>query len=480
MSGGGGCPPKPEARGWRPEKQFTASLNSFPVSGAWGKLGEVIFPTPHLPSRLVVSVRRPDIDDQQLLASERDRAERLLNAVRLVVLALLCGAALAYAPSIPHALNVVNASLLAITLTWTVGQHRLFYHRDRLPGWLSVTNFIVDITAVTALIAAYGFSYMPGMALKAPIIAAYFIILAAIPVASSTRKAAWVSALVVVEYAMLTVAFLASGRLTTVVSPVAAASSAAVSLLDEGAKILLLACAGAVATYAAHWQERLSRRFSEAARESEELQGRLDQARLQALRLQLQPHFLFNTLNTITALVHRDPPSAERMVTGLSELLRVSLGNAGEQEVRLDRELEVLRHYLDIQLVRFSDRLSVQFDIDPAARDAMVPSLLLQPLVENAIKHGISPRVAAGHLHISVRRQNEKLSLEVADDGVGTRGSQPLAEGVGLGNARARLASLYGEQHRLEAGPRPGGGFNVKIEIPFYTEPRWPREEAGL
>jgi two-component sensor histidine kinase len=426
----------------------------------------------------VVSVRRPDIDDQQLLASERDRAERLLNAVRLVVLALLCGAALAYAPSIPRPLNVVNASLLAITLTWTVGQHRLFYHRDRLPGWLSVTNFIVDITAVTALIAAYGFSFMPGMALKAPIIAAYFVILAAIPVASSTRKAAWVSALVVAEYAILMVAFLASGRLTTVVSPVAAASSAAVSLLDEGAKILLLACAGAVATYAAHWQERLSRRFSEAARESEELQGRLDQARLQALRLQLQPHFLFNTLNTITALVHRDPPSAERMVTGLSELLRVSLGNA-EQEVRLDRELEVLRHYLDIQLVRFSDRLSVRFDIDPAARDAMVPSLLLQPLVENAIKHGISPRVAAGHLHISVRRHNEKLSLEVGDDGVGTRGSQPLAEGVGLGNARARLASLYGEQHRLEAGPRPGGGFTVKIEIPFYTEPRWPREAVG-
>jgi LytS/YehU family sensor histidine kinase len=288
-----------------------------------------------------------------------------------------------------------------------------------------------------------------------------------------------VSALVVAEYAMLIVAFLASGRLTTVLSPVAAASSAAVSLLDEGAKILLLACAGAVATYAAHWQERLSRRFSEAARESEELQGRLDQARLQALRLQLQPHFLFNTLNTITALVHRDPPSAERMVTGLSELLRVSLGNAGEQEVRLDRELEVLRHYLDIQLVRFSDRLSVRFDIDPGAREAMVPSLLLQPLVENAIKHGISPRVAAGHLHISVRRHNETLSLEVGDDGVGTRGAQALAEGVGLGNARARLASLYGEQHRMEAGPRPEGGFNVKIEIPFYTEPRWPREAAA-
>jgi len=109
----------------------------------------------------------------------------------------------------------------------------------------------------------------------------------------------------------------------------------------------------------------------------------------------------------------------------------------------------------------------------------MVPSLLLQPLAENAIKHGISPRVAAGHLDISVRRRNGMLLLEVRDDGVGTRGSQPLAEGVGLGNARARLASLYGEDQRLEAGPHPGGGFNVTIEIPFHTEPRLPRDSVG-
>jgi sensor histidine kinase YesM len=423
---------------------------------------------------------RPDFDSQQrMLAKERDSAERLLNAVRLVVLALLCGAALAYAPSLPHSLNVVNATLLAITLSWTVGQHRIFYQRERLPDWLSVTNSIVDITAVTALIAAYGIAYSPDLALKAPIVAAYFVILAAVPVASTTRKAVAIATLVAVEYALLMTGFLISGRLTTVLSPVSASASGAVSLLDEGAKVLLLLCAGAVAIYATHWQERLSRRFAEAALESEQLQARLDQARLQALRLQLQPHFLFNTLNTITALVHVDPPSAERMVTGLSELLRVSLGTAGEQEVRLDRELEVLRHYLDIQLIRFPDRLSVLFDIDPAAREAMVPSLLLQPLVENAIKHGITPRVAAGHLHISVRRQNETLSLEVIDDGVGSVGTAPASEGVGLGNARARLASLYGSEHRFHAGPRSEGGFNVSIEIPFHTEPRFPREALG-
>ena len=225
------------------------------------------------------SVRRRDVDDQQrLLAIERDRAERLLNTVRLVVLVLLAGAALAYAPSLPRSLNGVNASLLAITLSWTIGQHQLFYKQDRLPGWLSVANSVVDITAVTALVAAYGFGYSPGMALKAPIVAAYFVILAALPVASSTRKAAWISALAVGEYAALLATFMASGRLHTVLSPVSASASGSVSPLDEGAKLLLLACAGAVATYATHWQERLSRRFSEAARESEQLQARLDQS----------------------------------------------------------------------------------------------------------------------------------------------------------------------------------------------------------
>jgi len=224
----------------------------------------------------MVTLGRSDLDHQQrLLATERDRAERLLNAVRLVVLVLLVGAALAYAPQLPRALNIVNASLLAIMLSWTLGQHRLFFQRERLPPWLSVTNSIVEITALTALVAAYGVAYSPDLALKAPIVAAYFIILAALPVASTTRMAAWVSALVVLEYATLLMAFLASGRLVTVLSPVAASSSGAVSPLDEGAKILLLAGAGAVATYATHWQERLSRRVSEAARESEQLQARL-------------------------------------------------------------------------------------------------------------------------------------------------------------------------------------------------------------
>lgn len=419
-----------------------------------------------------------------LLAIERDRAERLLNAVRLVVLLLLAAAALAYATTLPPALNRVNLLLLIPTIAWTIGQYWIFYDRPMLPAWLALANPVVDVTAVTTVLGAYGFAAGAELALKTPIFGGYFIILAALPVASSTRKAGAVAALAVAGYGALVAAFFLSGGLTTVFNPVQAAATSAVSPLDEGAKLLLLACAGAVATYATHWQERLSRRYDDAARASEKLQTRLDQARLQALKLQLQPHFLFNTLNTITALVHTDPHSAERMISGLSELLRISLGTAGEQEVPLERELDVLRHYLDIQQVRFQDRLSVSFDVDRDAPRAFVPNLLLQPLVENAIKHGIGPRAAAGHIVISAHRRNGVLALEVSDDGVGAatggEASDARREGVGLGNSRARLQSLYGDAHRFEVGPRSAGGFRVHIEIPYFTEPRPLRGEAGL
>ncbi|MFN8581023.1 MAG: N-methyl-L-tryptophan oxidase [Gemmatimonadaceae bacterium] len=298
-----------------------------------------------------------------LLAIERDRAERLLNGVRLVVLLLLGMSAVVYSSSLSVALDAVNVAVLLPMLAWTLLQYWVYYRRPMLPEWLSLANPIVDITAVTCLLAGYGVAQSASLALKTPMFAAYFIILAALPVASSTRKAGTVATLAVAEYATLVIAFLASGRLGTVLSPVAASTAQAVSPLDEGAKVLLLACAGAVATYATRWQERLSARYSAATRESAQPQSRLAQAQLQALRLQLNPHFLFNTLNTITALVHTDPQAAERMIMGLSELLRISLGSVGEQEVPLSRELEVLEHYLDIQQVRFADRLRVQYDV---------------------------------------------------------------------------------------------------------------------
>jgi LytS/YehU family sensor histidine kinase len=188
---------------------------------------------------------------------------------------------------------------------------------------------------------------------------------------------------------------------------------------------------------------------------------------LESLKVQLQPHFLFNTLNTILALIRTEPATAERMVSGLSELLRASLEAAGEHEVPLERELAILRPYLEIQQVRFRDRLAVLLDVDPAARGALVPYLILQPLVENAIRHGLAPRASAGRVEISASVLDDALRLEVRDDGVGIRAPSAMREGVGLGNTRARLRHLYGTRHAFEARPRAEGGFAVRVEIPY-------------
>jgi LytS/YehU family sensor histidine kinase len=271
-------------------------------------------------------------------------------------------------------------------------------------------------------------------------------------------------------YGGLVAYLFAAGRLPTVLDPVTASQVARVSPLDEGAKLLLLAVAGAVATYATNWQERLATSFSRATEEREQLEARLARAQLQSLKLQLHPHFLFNTLNTITALLHTDPRAAERVVSGLSELLRLSLNNVGEQEVPLARELELLEHYIGIQQIRFQDRLRVSFDVEADARQALVPNLMLQPLVENAIRHGIAPRASPGQVAVRARRNDGVLELRVEDDGVGEDPRALHRDGVGLGNTRARLLSLYGSAHRFEARGRANGGFTVAIEIPFRLE----------
>jgi two-component system, LytTR family, sensor kinase len=253
-------------------------------------------------------------------------------------------------------------------------------------------------------------------------------------------------------------------------SPLSAAAGTGIAPLDEGAKLLLLAVAGAVATYATAWHERLAVSYSRAARERERLEIRLAQAQLESLKNQLQPHFLFNALNAITALIPTDARAAQRTVHGLSELLRLSLNSSAENEVRLDREMELLGHYLAIQRLRFQERLTVHLGIDPDVRRAFIPNLLLQPLVENAIRHGIGPRAAGGSITIQVGRRGEVLRLRVADDGVGARLSpeQRLArEGVGLGNTRARLQHLYGDRHHLTLTTAPGAGFAVDIDVPY-------------
>jgi sensor histidine kinase YesM len=384
------------------------------------------------------------------------------------VLGLLAVAALAYAPSLTPSLNRVNVLVLTPTLAWTVAQYLIFYRRERLPGWLSIANPLVDITAVSAIILGYALAQSASLALKTPIFLSYFVILAARPIASSTARAALVAALAVTQYAILVQYFVSSGRITTT-SPLDAPGVAGVSLLDESAKVLLLALAGAVATYATAWHERLALSYFRQARDREQLEARLARAQLQTLKLQLQPHFLFNTLNAITALISVQPRIAERMVSGLSELLRLSLRNAGEQEVPLSRELELLEHYVEIQQIRFRDRLTVTLEIAPDAMQALVPNFILQPLVENAIRHGIGPRAAPGHVDVRAYRENGTLHLRVADDGVGvrSRSAEPSRDGIGLGNTKARLEHLYGTLHQFSARGGSNGGFVVDIVIPY-------------
>ncbi len=210
------------------------------------------------------------------------------------------------------------------------------------------------------------------------------------------------------------------------------------------------------------------RRSEEETRRALELTASLAQSRLDALKMQLQPHFLFNTLNSIAELVHRDAEAADAMLAALSDLLRLTLETANNQELPLCRELEFVERYLAVEKVRFQDRLQFALELGPETREALVPAFLLQPLVENAVRHGLEPRVSAGLLTIQASREAEKLLLQVADDGVGLRKGQELRERIGLSNTRARLHALYGETASLEICN--GNGFSVRIALPFRTE----------
>ena len=212
-----------------------------------------------------------------------------------------------------------------------------------------------------------------------------------------------------------------------------------------------------------------------------ELEKRLAQSRLQALQMQLNPHFLFNSLHAISALMHRDVEAADRMIARLSDLLRYALESTTSQEVPLRQELDFLSRYLEIEQTRFGDRLAVGLDVAPETLDALVPNLVLQPLVENAIRHGIEPRAKPGRIELRARREKGKLKLEVRDNGVGLSPGRPPAEGVGLSNTRARLQQLYGERHRFELGNAPGGGLAVCVELPFHSaNENVPPDESGL
>src|SRR5688572_6235263 len=405
------------------------------------------------------------------LRFRRDRAERILNGVRAAVVFLLAAAALMYAPHLPRALNIVNIFVLGPTLLWTVGQYVAWYRRPELPSWLSAVNPIVDVTAVSAIIGGYAVAQSGALALRSPIFLMYFVVLAGRPVASSVRKAAFISALAIAEYAALLAWLWSSNRVSIAMDPIDALRLGRITPLDEAAKLIMLVVFGYVATYATSWVEHLVHEASKESTERQRVVTRLVQAELDTLKLQLNPHFLFNALNGAMALIATNPAAAERMVSELSDFLRLVLTTSSEQEVPLERELGLLDRYVAIQRVRFQDRLTVTCNIEDGVRAALVPSLLLQPLVENAIRHGIGPRAGAGYVQVTARRIGDRLSLSILDDGVGVRArrSRERSRGTGLGltNTTTRLLHLYGTGHELECGPRPEGGYAVRITIPF-------------
>ncbi len=216
---------------------------------------------------------------------------------------------------------------------------------------------------------------------------------------------------------------------------------------------------------------RHQRRLEQAATRAAWLASRILHARLHVLELQLHPHFLFNTLNAASELVHRDPAAARSMLASLRELLARSLDDGSAQEIPLREELALLEPYARIQHTRFAGSLTIAVDADADALDARVPRLVLQPLVENAIRHGTARRAGPGRIEVRARASGARLLLEVADDGLGLSGL-PRREGVGLGNTHARLRQLYGDDARVTLEPRDGGGATARIECPLVTGSR--------
>jgi hypothetical protein len=199
------------------------------------------------------------------------------------------------------------------------------------------------------------------------------------------------------------------------------------------------------------------------------LEARLAEARLDALRMQLEPHFLFNALNAVSGLMYTDVDAADRMLVRLGEFLRTRLEAGGEQEVTLREELEALERYVDIERARFEDRLTVRVDVAPETLDARVPTLLLQPLVENAIRHGVAPRTGPGRVEVWAARDRDEIALRVRDDGLGLSKAARPEEGIGLANTRARLEALHADAYRLELRGVEGGGLEVEVRFPFRT-----------
>ncbi len=198
-----------------------------------------------------------------------------------------------------------------------------------------------------------------------------------------------------------------------------------------------------------------------------ELSSKLTEARLEALRGQLQPHFMFNPLNAVSALIPMNPPAAQEALNSLAELLRASLNISDRQQIRLGEELDFLNNYMEIQKLRFGDRLNLKLEVQPGVVDSLIPPLFLQPLVENSIKHGLGGGAATICVQASAARDAGDLSVLVQDNG--PESEHGVSNGVGLENLKRRLEALYPGNHRLTTTPIPGGGFRVALQIPFRT-----------
>ncbi|MBV8517338.1 MAG: histidine kinase [Acidobacteria bacterium] len=209
------------------------------------------------------------------------------------------------------------------------------------------------------------------------------------------------------------------------------------------------------------------RQASVLAAQTATLQAQLADAKLDALRMQLNPHFLFNTLHAMSALVERDPAGVRKMIARMSELLRRTIDRRAADEVPLRDELGLLQRYIEIMEIRFQGRLRVEQSIDPNVLEALVPNLILQPLVENALEHGVSRIEGEGRIGINASRADDSVVLRVTDNGPGLHETQ--SGGVGLANTRARLEQLYGDAARVTLTPASGGGVVAELEIPFHT-----------
>ena len=242
--------------------------------------------------------------------------------------------------------------------------------------------------------------------------------------------------------------------------------------LNEFIIYLAILAAGLARDYSLRYKARREETLHLRA-QADRLQVQLSEARLQALRMQVNPHFLFNTLHAISSLVERDPQGVRRMIARLGELLRYTLENGTEAEVPLRQELDFLERYLDIQHIRFQGRLEVDIEAEPDAEEGLLPVLILQPLVENAVEHGASKADGVGRVWVEAQRRDDRLVVRIEDNGPGfDPDAVPDApRRFGLRNTRERLEEIYGESFELAFHAREGGGLIAEVSVPFHVEP---------